>query len=168
MTDISIHEPERPVFVSDRAHRRRVLRAAGLTCAVLVALWVTAVVLGALGDPLPGLSVVSLKPSASPPPPLSSRPAAAPPRPVAATLPVAPAQTPAAKPLPAPASPRTVPVSYVTHPQQSAPARPPKRHPAVRHPAASRHNNGGVRPGRQLAARQHPIRRPHRPRRVSV
>src|SRR5947209_556823 len=163
MIDVTTQEPERPVFVSDRARRRRGLRAAGLACTTIVALWVTAVVLGALGDRLPGLSIGALKPSATPPPaPVAARPHVAPPRPEPAVL-SAPV---AAKPIQPAAPVTTAPVSYRPQPSHAAPARPQKRHARVRHHhgATRTQTNGGVRPGRQLSVRQHPVRRPHRRR----
>jgi len=170
---VTTGEPERPVFVSDHARRRRMLRLAGLTCATLVGLWVTAVVLGALGDPLPGLSVVTLKPSTTPrPPAAAARPHStpAPARSAVATLAPAAGTPLAAKPIPATASAVTAPVSYTPQPARATPARPRKRHaPAHQHRGATHtQTTGGVEPGRTQLAVRHPIRRTHRQRHPTV
>ena len=53
--------PEPPVFASETHRRARVMRVVGWVLAVLTALWLTALVLGAFGlKPLPGIPVPQL------------------------------------------------------------------------------------------------------------
>jgi hypothetical protein len=171
---IPVRVPEPPVFASDRGRRRHALRFAGLTCAVLVAIWIAAVVVGALGDRLPGLTAISLKPSVLSPstPARVRKPSFA-----ALTTPArhrsAPASTPAAAiPPPVPATATTTLVSYTPAPHRAAAGRIGPRPHARRHAAARHGNAGGHRPRTHAPQRsahgRHTVRRTHRARRVTV